>query len=1060
MNSLFKPYLPVDAEGFVTIANTGDILDKEYPLSPLVRSLKKVEIHLEPHEESEVIVLTDGDDDDDEHNEDEDDEDDDDAAFSSTYSNYGEHNEFDWHLTSSQLDHQYAQSQDYIETVSVDSPPPLPPTKCERLSSNSSVDSCDLDFNALHSPPMERNDRVMGELQKHSRSPTPTEEKQEVVEQQQQQQKQKSPLTVTVTETVSADKPIAETNGENNETLSTLDESMFNRLVNDINSTHLSVPDNGNLSSDSKAGENVTSTATEMETEEATVESALQLVDGDKMVNGEVAINSDQAPSISDHIDKHVEVESNDGSPLKNHEDTLRNIEEIVIDDLNKQSSPPTPSSAPNECDTNNGRAASDTNVVNTIVQNDIEMEIDHSETANNASASDLDATPPNFVPMAESTASIIETETSLLTKSEQDILFKDRDASLILTDLWANRPSTTIANESPSKIVHRTKSPHSLNNSPSPKTFRANDIDSMMRLKTYTRRRPVPIVETKSISTQTSQCPSPVTTMIDESDSSKLDKHLITEKTDDEWFLRDIFSTPPDDPSPALRTRSTLRMQSPLHLGSAPVVASTPIVSTTPQPIASTSHTENESTLDQTTMDASTIGSAEVPVKRKRGRPRKYPLLEPGTTPVKPPKAPRQPRKPRTPKTIDPNDSSDVEVFERMQLRPRRPKPQPPPPPPAPVTPKRRRGRPRKTLTPEQIKIQEQNARRERKERKARRNTIKMTIDAILNTQSSNFTAIQARRISHILGFPISSPQLATILKRRNYNKSVNSSNNESGTVSMLQTFQNRSNGQMNNTAPIAQTAGNNTTTTTTPSTILARKTYIKPNLTLSSLSSALRRISYGSRRVSYSTRRISFSSSVPRIPNVRTVPAQRNRTNKQQSTLAQQRYTKVDIFDTATKSKRGRKKGTKDSVPRKKKSTKTTTPLPVHQHKFVTPNKTATNFSTTVKVSPEKNSTVEIDGKTLIIELVDLTKELAPYELDASNEMNDQFDNIDAALSSTQQQSYHTDSSGASLTMKSCEQLNEIEMSGLDSTLDDVDDSRTRKSNRSRKRPKILDL
>lgn len=62
MNSLFKPYLPVDEEGFVTIDNSNHILDKEYQLAPLIRCIKKAEERserLEVLQNEEVIVLTD-----------------------------------------------------------------------------------------------------------------------------------------------------------------------------------------------------------------------------------------------------------------------------------------------------------------------------------------------------------------------------------------------------------------------------------------------------------------------------------------------------------------------------------------------------------------------------------------------------------------------------------------------------------------------------------------------------------------------------------------------------------------------------------------------------------------------------------------------------------------------------------------------------------------------------------------------------------------------------------------------------------------------------------------
>lgn len=1019
MNSLFKPYLPVDEEGFVTITDSNDILNKEYGLSPLIRCLKKAELHSEvqQNEEEEVIVLTD-----DEHERD-DESLSNQGGSSATFSNHDESNEFDWYSASSQQASYH--SQNIIETVSIDSPPP-PPYK--QTPSLSSLDSCDLNLDTTNSLATDRN----------SGSVSQPDETDAVIGQQQNLEAMPS----------TSQEETPEMNGENRG-LSALDESMFNRLVNDINSTHVSVPGNGNLSSDSKINENggeSTQTAESGENvgaDKATVENdqlnrvfARATGSGSSAIrrtNGESPV-SDQSPNhraavklpdpsepVVNICDTNTNIISS-GSLLRNHEETLKNIEEIVTDDLKKHGKPP------KERSTSRG-------VVTRMGAKDVKMGL--SEESTNDSDTVQETTPQDFVPAAESTV----TETSLLSKSEQDVLFKDRDAALIFTDLWNNgQPEETAKSEDENKSIRDT------NDTPSPITFLQNGIDPSLRMKTYARsnRR----IETKTISTQTSRhslsgCPSPVTT-IDESDNRRKDKHLLTQKAnlnDDELFLRDIFTTPEVPP----RSGGSPRIWSPMYLASTPV-ASTPIAST-----SSAVPKENESL--QTTIETSSYsvtGSAEVAVKRKRGRPRKYPLPEPGTiTPVvpKPPRAPRQPRKPRTPKPPkDPNESGEVEVFERMKLRERKPKVVPPPPPPPQPKKKsisRRTKSPKKQPKAPVVKEKMTVKDKEReKDRKRRRNTIKMTIDAILNTQSTNFSAIQARRISQILGFPISAPQIATILKRRNYDKSES--------VSMLQTFRNRSNGQMNSTEPIATTQS----TTSTPSTILARKTYIKPNITfstLSSFSSALRRISRlnSARRTSFSTRRISFSSSVPRHPVLVNTKRGRGRPSKQnspqKSIQSQQRYEKIDVFDTSTKSKRGRKKGSKDTKPRKRSTPK------------------RKNESSKIIVETT-NPIVEVGDKANeTIELVDLTKEIAPFELDATEEMDMQFGNIDTVLSSTQH--IHNDSESYMkrrpnfLSDDETDVTNEF-TTDPESTVEDTDDSRTRKSKRSRKRPKILDL
>lgn len=1013
MNSLFKPYLPVDEEGFVTVANSNDILNKEYALAPLIRCIKKAELRSEVRQNEEIIILTD--------DEEEDDSFSNHGASSATCSHHDEmSNDFDWYSASSQTGNQSSHSQNIVETVSIDSPPPQQPYN-KNTPSFSSLDSCDLNMDTTNSLVTDRN----GESAQHSDI---------VIEQ------QPSELPST------SEANVQDVNRENNRNLSTLDESMFNRLVNDINSTQVSLPSNGSASSDIKIAENGESSQTDAgNSMEVCQTDDVQSEKFDKeneqfngilthepvpcTSNGDSSLTTlssvdhnpevtDETPSTVQHnhidINSPAEVEPvkncdniiSSDSPLKNHGEKQKTINEVVNNDLKNHVQ------SPNECSTSNDvqvQVAETPSKVNTASSpipesNDVEIE-------SNRENENIETVQANlsieFLPAAESTASVIN-ETSLLSKSEQDVLFKDREAALIFNDLWSNGPTTA---ESPKP--NENKSPRLSNDSPI--TFLANGIDPNIRLKTYTRR-PRRLVETKTISTQTSRyslsgCPSPVTT-IDDNNSSKKNKYLLTEKDDDELFLRDIFNS---TELPA-RSGSSPRIRSPMYLSSTPAT-STPIASTS---IDTTNVTENTQSL--ASVNASEIGSAGVVVKRKRGRPRKHPLPEPRTTPIvpKPPKAPRQPRKPR--QTKPPKEPGEEIVFEKRVLRARKPKQQPAPEPveisqeeiPVPVKPKRSR----------------------------RRNTIKMTIDAIFNTQSTKLRAVQARRISQILGIPFDSQKIATILKRRNYNKSinVNRSNNSDSNLnesSMLQTFINRSNGQMANSTAITNETSSQQQST--PSTILARKTYIKPNITLSSfssLSSALRRISFSARRMSFHTRRISFSAT-----------KRPKRTTSPRKSHTVQRYSAIDIFDTSKK--RGRKKGTKDSAPRKKSDRKSK----IDQNKTV---------ESTV------NQIIEIGDKVNneTIELVDLTNDVSPMEFDTTNEMKNQFANIHTALSSTQ----HTHNVSESMLpiIKRRSFLSEDTETDItnefttdpESTVEDTDDSHTRKSKRCRKRPKILDL
>lgn len=48
MNSLFKPYLPVDEEGFVRIENLTSVLDTDFSIASLTRAMRKAEESTEP----------------------------------------------------------------------------------------------------------------------------------------------------------------------------------------------------------------------------------------------------------------------------------------------------------------------------------------------------------------------------------------------------------------------------------------------------------------------------------------------------------------------------------------------------------------------------------------------------------------------------------------------------------------------------------------------------------------------------------------------------------------------------------------------------------------------------------------------------------------------------------------------------------------------------------------------------------------------------------------------------------------------------------------------------
>lgn len=1102
MNSVFKPYLPVDGEGFVTIDNPDDILDKEYSITALIKCIKKLEQQSEPRQSGnqksdEVIVLTD--------DEKDDDDDDDDDSYSNqgessaTYSHHDEmSNDFDWYSASSQHEDQSVHSQTFVETVSLDSPQ----RARKKTSSFSSLDSCDLNMDTTTTLSTEQMDE-------NAQLPDVA------------MQKPIHPNDLPSTSGMSIQRSETQNTEMNGDNISTLNDSVFDRLVKDINSTQVSIPSNGNNSADSRNIENGESSET---VENIEIISSLGLcriealaAHGGKMdklpvennqINGVMTHASDVPNSLTcpsngessmphdnssdaaletpagvknNHIDvkmpeeiesvKHCDNDINvisSASPLKNHEETLKNIDEIVEDDLKNHE--PTPSTSNDVQNNAQGmlirqKIASPPSVFGV---KDVEME-SIKENGNDSDCAQ-DITPQDWAPAAESTTSII-TETSLLSKSEQDVLFKDKDVPLLFTDLWSNGPI--------SEDDQKPEEPKSTrSSSESPLTFfQQNGIDPSLRMKTYSRRFRRGFVETKTISTQTSsppRCSSPVTT-IDESCNSKKDRYLVTDQEDDELFLRDIFSTTeiPARPNASPRLRSPM-FASPTPISSPPPVASTPVASTSflshpgmttcsivltplesmPAYTASASTSSVFYSNVQSSANSTATGSAEVVVKRKRGRPRKYPLPEPGTTPIvpKPPRAPRQPRKPKSPKV-----TPEVPVFEKRVLRERKPKPVPEPPKVRPRSETKRK--PRSEPKPMPRSEPKRMPRSETKSNRRRRNTIKMTIDAIFKQDAPELRAVHARRISNMLGIPLDSPKLAKILKRIDYNKSFNMSGNlnsdsSANEISMLQTFKNRTNGQMNSTEPA--------TRQDTPSTILARKTYIKPNLTFSSFKSALRRISYGARR-------LSFNSSM-----------RQNRAKSIRKTQTQ-RYSRIDIFDTSS-GKRGRKKGSKDTKPRKRRGQNTsrkTEPnitaeeknLPINNYskKNNSIKNNSMNIYSMKNISinnPIKNPIVEVSNQVNeTIELVDLTKELAPFELEVSNEMEIPFTDRDIALSSTQnfyddpdaviikEQIFSADDTETDIT-------NEFTTDQESTVEEDIDDSHTRKSKRRRKRPKILDL
>lgn len=1040
MNSLFKPYLPVDKEGFPTIDNPMDILQKEISLSPLIRALKKADNQSQVQQSDEVIVLTD-----DESTSFEDDSLSNPGTSSSTYSCNDEMiDDFDWYSSSSQQDTQSPHSEPEIETLSLDSPPSY-----KRASSLSSLDSCDLNLDTASSLDTERIDAA---------------NVQETADKEQTDQMMRSTSALNLR--------LPEINGDYNQNLPTLNESAFNRLMNDINSTTVSIPSNGNISELAENGESSQVESSDGKTGKAQswksngvanekvngtgVHRADLMIAVTSPTNGGLSIATvdsehemgidDEAPSSV--FDNHIDVKLPEGlesirncdnnslniissSPLKNHDEILKNAE-AGLDNHHKSAQ----ESAPVESSKAIGTFCPAENK-SVIPNQPADSQSIRVRLASKSGSAAVIENPSDWAPAAES--SMIS---ELLSKSEQETLDKDGEACLTFTDLWSNGPA---ADDTVNSKIDGNKSQPPP--SDSPPTFLPNGFDPSVRLKTYSRRSRKLATDIATISTTSSQSSSSLVTTLDES-TPKRDKYLLPEamENDDDLFLRDIFSTN-DFPRPGDSPR--------VRLFTVGQVCSTPIPSTSVAPSPSI---------------VSSGGEVAEIVKRKRGRPRKYPLPEAGITPPSVPK-PVRVRKPRTPKPPpDPNTTDDEPVFEKKQLRERKPKIQPPPKEPAKKPPKRSQ---RVTRQNVQKKSPAKTEADEAKARRRRRNTIKMTIDAIFNTQSPKMRAIQARRISQILGIPFGSPQIATILKRINYNKSmsevtdsINSSHykkiifpNRSATdsslneSSLLKSFKNRPNGQLSSTAnadtpDTPDTNNQNTTETTaqttidtstqdaakkdtssvaqgTSSTILARKSYIKPNLTISSYSS----FSSALRRISFSGRRLSFSSSL-----------RHSRLNNPRK-LHSQHYAKIDVFD-VSKGRRSRKKGTKDSAPRKKSSRRR---------------------QVVASIAADINPVVVLGDK--VDAMVKSTEKLAdftPIRLNATNEFKIKFSHIQTALSSTQHGDSELNASRQRILLSEdteTDVTNEF-TTDPESAVEDTDDSHTRKSQRHRKRPKILDL
>lgn len=831
-----------------------------------------------------------------------------------------------------------------------------------------------------------------------------------------------------------------ELNGESNQNLSMLNDSIFNRLVNDINSTHLSIQTNGNTSSHTEIKQNGYTN---------------QMNESNKLINNDCevhridnsSLNSDQTKKVplqtnssvnvneiesthtvscgdnglnelSDNVDgdvsselrrNHIEtrfskkIDSNKNcdnniipttsSTLKYHDETLKNIDEIVSDDLRRSKLDASSSNAnlqhkPGTSSKQVLSRASCSSQTSSAAANDSQISDDNSQ---------------DFLPAAESTVSAI-TETSLLSKSEQDVLFKDRASSELFSDLWNNAP---IQGESKADEV---KSPRL--SIESPLTFFRNGIDPNIELKTYSRNRKR-FVETKTISTQTSSpctsiCSSPVMAL-DREITAKITlprneaiyskKHLLTDKDeDDESFLRDIFNTP--ESRVQRSSGNTSRIQSPKTY-----LSSTPIQSTS-HSINKITETTNENTANVQDEANSTNASNSEPVKRKRGRPRKYPLpLDSDGNAILPTPKSQKEKKPKIQNTELQDQSM---LSERMCLRPRRP-----------------RIVHRKSIFIEKPKL-------------VHRKSIYIERPKRVDILKRRRTRLMSIRLIKSFNMP-STPQQATILQRKNYNKTFNVNRSQvydntfdnSKNNSSIYSYKYRTNGQMNNSETLNNTAD------TSRSTILQRRSYLKPNLTQSSMSS--------------------FSSSMYNASPIN---------NRSFIIQRIQRYSRMVVNTTVTNQptgkRRGRKKGSKNKVRKSYLDSADEQKDKSNDIQIESNTKLESNNTTEKVQKPPADN--ELKQQIESIEAVNNErKPIQSHELNSSMEIRIHLTDIQSTLSATQNLVNESDifankHRNFSSEDTETDMTNEL-TTDPESAVEDTDDS-TRKSKRCRKRPKILDL
>lgn len=1014
MNSLFKPYLPVDGEGYVTVTNAAEILDKEISITKLTQCLKKSEERTEVRANEVVIVLTDDENSGDDHTKDEDEDSSSNRASSRAYSHQEEiSNDFDWESASSQQGTQSSQSQNVIETVSVDSPPPY-----KQASSLSSLDSCDLNLDTTNSM-------------------TATESNNESA--------QNNDQPNCSSNSTSSDKRDVGLNGgvdKNNQNLSTLDESIFNRLVNDMNSTQLSIPsavamesadirENGEINQIADSNNDSTNNSSAHRADLAELSSE---------TNGKVPVNSDQtncaaktvlitgngdaeasnqnsdnkmdisSESQTSELGNHVDMKAaeelepikncdkniiaiSNSSPFKFHEETLKNIDEIVADDMKKSESS---TAEQNANDVQKKTEQTPNKVSADIALSPLAIDANENdetageavETEGNAQQSEqnVNSTEKPDEPAAESTVSVL-TETSLLTKSEQEILFKDKDVPELFTDLWNGERNDDITirpeeNKSPSLSINIDD-----DDDDGPLTFLHNGIDPNFRLKTYSRNRKL-FVETKTISTQTGSASarsSPITLI----DTTNTGKHLLTDD-DDEMFLRDIFDTS-DIPVHSMNSivKPSIKSYS----------SSTPIPSTSKAVFKSNQNVQSMGINAETSL---TPIAVIPPVKGKRGRPRKYPLQQ--QTNVQP-------------ITVQPIAAQA----------------------PADVKEKKRRGRRKKGEPIEPIVVHQPS----------------VTVDRpiIPRRRISRLRTIRKTRPNPRWSPP---PPEKTILRRQTYIKPLTSSTNTSqlstsnlSDNSMLRSSTLRSNGQLNNSnsvfkespyknLPFVNLSYKESSFKEPSSTILARKTYIQPNQTVPAFST----YSLTYKAASLIKRRYSVKY-VESIQQKRQETIQQKRQEamqqKQQEKVPQkrapsiQKYSQIVLDTTPTSKRRGRKPGPKNAG---RKSKNLSQPVIIPNTSIV-----------------KANESIELNNERIIL----------PSEFDMSKEIQIPITDIYASPNKL-----HAANESTSFLKKrrdfssegtETDMTNEF-TTDPDSTVEDADDGNRRKSKRRRKRPKILDL